>query len=374
MYRETTQFSLIIFILCLFTAGVVWAAEASSEIYDSAVEQARGALSGMNPAVARSALQQAQSEAKSKEQKEEVQRLEQCTDLIEEYLRTMSNFAQNCTTTEIKLSETDYARIVDTSANHITVRAQGVNKHYAINQLSPKFVRLLVGAWYNKTADNKAIFGAFEAFHPKGDLAMARKLWSESSLDKSMLQELNVPRAAAIPGSSQPDTRLAIPSSEEIAGGKEFVKKKFASQLARATDDAQKARMALLLVKNAADKRFTPAQSFAALEMAEEFATGLPQISPLYDVWETKERLFKTSSYKKRLELCKSIKAESADKAACKDYAASVGKQLAQCGESGRYDDAKALIPLAKELARRGEIPALKRYVLQAEKFLENQK
>ena len=134
--------SALFVLVALCWTGVSYA---NIEAYDNAVEDVRGYLAGMNPELARASLKEALRHATDRYQKTEIARLDECINLIEDYLSAMSNFCANNTLDEIKLSDTEFVKIVEMKKDHVTVRSQGVNKTYQINQMSPKFVRILVG-------------------------------------------------------------------------------------------------------------------------------------------------------------------------------------------------------------------------------------
>lgn len=347
---------------------------ADEEAYYNAVEDARGYLAGMNPEMARAALKDASKHAKDNSKKIEIARLEECTNLIEDFLDTMSNFCANNTRDEIKLSDTDFAKIVEMTKDHVTVRAQGVNKTYRINQLSPKFVRILVGGKsYNASRANQEVFGAFEAFHPKGDRELARKLWTAAKMSNQMLEELDEPRVPPIIQRG-PDKRIAIPSDEELEKGMEFVKTKYAKFIENADTPQTKVKLSNQLIQAAAkNKSMTPGQKMACFKIAEQQVKDLIQISPRYDVLEQKEKVFKTRTFRQRFDLVSKANADPSDPAACKDIAAAAGKLLFECGENNRFDEAKQIIPLAKTAAQVSGNSKLYKYADQAEKYLEAQ-
>ena len=349
------------------------AALANVEAYDNAVEDVRGYLAGMNPEMARASLKDALKHATDRYQKTEIARLDECINLIEDYLSAMSNFCANNQLDEIKLSETEFVKIVEMKKDHITVRSQGVNKTYLINQLSPKFVRILVGKSYNANKDNQAVFGAFEAFHPKGDRALARKLWTASSLDRRMLEELDVPRVPPIIQRG-PDKRLSVPTEEEVEKGMEFVNNKFGKFIDNADTPQAKVKLSNQLVQMASkNKALTPGQKMACFKVAEKQVKDLIQISPRYDVLEQKEKVFKTRTFRQRYELVTAANADPSDPDACRDIAAAAGKLLFDCGENNRFDEAKQIIPLAKTAAQVSGNSKVYKYADQADKYLEAQ-
>ena len=348
---------------------------ANVEAYNNAVEDVRGYLAGMNPEMARASLKDALKHATDRYQKTEIARLEECIYLIEDYLNVMSNFCANnaLDDKEIKLSETDFAKIVEMKKDRVTVRAQGVNKTYQINQLSPKFVRILVGKSYNANKDNQAVFGAFEAFHPKGDRALAEKLWKAAGMSSQMMEELDVPRVPPIIQRG-PDKRLSIPTDEEVAKGMEFVNNKFAKFIDNADTPQAKIKLSNQLIQMAAkNKAMTPGQKMACFKEAEKQVKDILQISPRYDVLEQKEKVFKTRTFRQRYELVVNANADPSDPDACRDIAAAAGKLLFECGETNRFDEAKQIIPLAKTAAQVSGNSKLFKYADQAEKYLEAQ-
>lgn len=356
-------------------AAFCWtnAALANVEAYNNAVEDVRGYLAGMNPAMARASLKEALKHATDRYQKTEIARLDECIYLIEDYLSVMSDYCSKNTLDEIKLSETEFVKIVEMKADHVTVRSQGVNKTYQINQLSPKFVRILVGKSYNASKDNQAVFGTFEAFHPKGDRILAEKLWKAAGMSSQMMEELDVPRVPPIIQRG-PDKRLAIPTDEEVEKGMEFVNNKFSKFIENADTPQAKIKLSNQLIQMASkNKALTPGQKMACFKVAEKQVKDLIQISPRYDVLEQKEKVFKTRTFRQRYELVSSANADPSDPDACKDIAAAAGKLLFDCGENNRFDEAKQIIPLAKTAAQVSGNSKLFKYADQAEKYLEAQ-
>ncbi len=349
------------------------AALANVEAYDNAVEDVRGYLAGMNPEMARASLKDALKHATDRYQKTEIARLDECINLIEDYLSAMSNFCANNQLDEIKLSETEFVKIVEMKKDHITVRSQGVNKTYLINQLSPKFVRILVGKSYNANKDNQAVFGTFEAFHPKGDRALAERLWKAAGMSSQMMEELDVPRVPPIIQRG-PDKRLSVPTEEEVEKGMEFVNNKFGKFIENADTPQAKVKLSNQLIQMASkNKALTPGQKMACFKVAEKQVKDLIQISPRYDVLEQKEKVFKTRTFRQRYELVTAANADPSDPDACRDIAAAAGKLLFDCGENNRFDEAKQIIPLAKTAAQVSGNSKVYKYADQAEKYLEAQ-
>ncbi len=349
------------------------AALANVEAYNNAVEDVRGYLAGMNPEMARASLKEALQHATDRFQKTEIARLEECIYLIEDYLNVMSNFCANNQLDEIKLSETEFVKIVEMKKDHVTVRSQGVNKTYQINQLSPKFVRILVGKSYNANKDNQAVFGTFEAFHPKGDRILAEKLWKAAGMSSQMMEELDVPRVPPIIQRG-PDKRLPVPSDNEVAQGMEFVNNKFGKFIDNADTPQAKIKLSNQLIQMASkNKSLTPGQKMACFKVAEQQVKDILQISPRYDVLDQKEKVFKTRTFRQRYELVSTANADPSDPDACRDIAAAAGKLLFECGETNRFDEAKQIIPLAKTAAQVSGNSKLFKYADQAEKYLEAQ-
>ena len=369
--RLCNKLFLTLFVLASFCCA--GAAFANVEAYNNAVEDVRGYLAGMNPDMARASSKDALKHATDRFQKTEIARLEECIYLIEDYLNVMSNFCANNQLDEIKLSETEFVKVVEMKKDHVTVRSQGVNKTYMINQLSPKFVRILVGKSYNASKDNQAVFGTFEAFHPKGDRVLAEKLWKAAGMSSQMMEELDVPRVPPIIQRG-PDKRLSIPTDEEVEKGMEFVNNKFAKFIDNADTPQAKIKLSNQLIQTASkNKAMTPGQKMACFKVAEQQVKDILQISPRYDVLDQKEKVFKTRTFRQRYELVSNANADPSDPDACKDIAAAAGKLLFECGETNRFDEAKKIIPLAKTAAQVSGNSKLFKYADQAEKYLEAQ-
>ncbi|MBR6436796.1 MAG: hypothetical protein IKS45_09835 [Thermoguttaceae bacterium] len=369
--RLCNKLFLTLFVLASFCCS--GAAFANVEAYNNAVEDVRGYLAGMNPDLARASLKDALKHATDRFQKTEIARLEECIYLIEDYLNVMSNFCANNQLDEIKLSETEFVKVVEMKKDHVTVRSQGVNKTYMINQLSPKFVRILVGKSYNASKDNQAVFGTFEAFHPKGDRVLAEKQWKAAGMSSQMMEELDVPRVPPIIQRG-PDKRLSIPTDEEVEKGMEFVNNKFAKFIDNADTPQAKIKLSNQLIQTASkNKAMTPGQKMACFKVAEQQVKDILQISPRYDVLDQKEKVFKTRTFRQRYELVSNANADPSDPDACKDIAAAAGKLLFECGETNRFDEAKQIIPLAKTAAQVSGNSKLFKYADQAEKYLEAQ-
>ena len=351
------------------------AALANVEAYNNAVEDVRGYLAGMNPEMARASLKDALKHATDRDQKIEIARLDECINLIEDYLNVMSNIGANNSLAdkEIKISDTEFIKVVEMKKEYIILRIQGENKKYQISQLGPKFVRTLVGKSYNASQDNQAVFGTFEAFHPKGDRALAEKLWKAAGMSSQMMEELDVPRVPPIIQRG-PDKRLSIPTDEEVEKGMEFVNNKFAKFIDNADTPQAKIKLSNQLIQTASkNKAMTPGQKMACFKVAEQQVKDILQISPRYDVLDQKEKVFKTRTFRQRYELVSNANADPSDPDACRDIAAAAGKLLFECGETNRFDEAKQIIPLAKTAAQVSGNSKLFKYADQAEKYLEAQ-
>ena len=349
-------------------------AQSDEDQYEDAAEQIRSALSGMNASAAQSALETAKPLAQTPDQQQELRRLEEIVPMIDSYVKWISQIAATCQLTEIKLSDTVFVSVVEMTASEVTVRAEGKNKTYPINQLPPKLVRVMVKGIYDKSADNKAIYGAFEAFHPKGDRALARQLWeqaSKSGLNTSaLIPELDVPRVPPLVILPGQENRLSVPTKDEVAAGLETVLQKYAKQIDKAKTDPMKEKLALILLKTAAkDKKLSPAQRFALLDYIEQLGMELSRPGIACDALAAKSQFYQMNTVRKRLKLITNAQASTKPEKA--QLAQASGTLLQECGMTNRWDDARTLIPIVKKFATEGGVSAMLKLANQAQAYLE---
>jgi hypothetical protein len=82
---------------------------------------------------------------------------------------------------DIPLGDTRIA-IVESSRDHIVLRAAGRNKRFATMELPTSFVIYIADRWFSKkAASSKVLIGSFLAVDPKGDRQRARELWQQAT-------------------------------------------------------------------------------------------------------------------------------------------------------------------------------------------------
>lgn len=370
--RWSFRFHMFFFLLFVgLSCG--WTQEADEQ-YADAVEQVRSALSGMNALAATAALETAKPLAQTDEQKQELKRLEAIVPLIDSYVKWISQISASCQLSEIKLSDTSFVSVVEMTASEVTVRAEGKNKTYSINQLPPKLVRIMVQGIYNKTPDNKAIYGAYEGFHPKGDRELARQLWEQAAKaglnTGSLIPELDVPRVPPLILLPGQENRMAIPSKEETESGLDSVLKKYSKQIEKAKTDPMKEKLAFVLLKPATkDKKMTAAERFALLNYIEQLGRDLSKPAIACEALAAKSQFYQINTVRKRIKLI--LTAEGQTKQENAQLAQVSGSLLQECGLTNRWDDARTLIPLVKKFAAEGGAGAMIKLANQAEAYLE---
>ena len=81
---------------------------------------------------------------------------------------------------ELKVGNT-FVSIVEVSKGRLTIRANGQNRRYPLDELPAGLAVAIANRWFDDRPDNKVYVGAFYFVDPRTDVAEAKRLWEEAA-------------------------------------------------------------------------------------------------------------------------------------------------------------------------------------------------
>jgi hypothetical protein len=74
-----------------------------------------------------------------------------------------------------------FVSIVEMGSGQLTIRANGKNHRYPLNELPAGLAVAIARRWLDDRPDNKVYLGAFYFVDPRTDVAEAKRLWEEAA-------------------------------------------------------------------------------------------------------------------------------------------------------------------------------------------------
>jgi len=210
----------------------------------------------------------------------------------------------------------------------------------------------LAERWFDpKLPANKLYLGAFNLVDPKGDLAVARRLWQQATQQGASADDLmplldQAPKRAKST-ESRPinQAELAAAPSDKVAGpARRAVRVRFQRELAAARSPEQKVTLAATLGE-VADASEDQVEQYALLREACELAASRGELNDVEVAVGALSTRFKIDSLALKIDLLKKA-GDSASREVAGTVAASSLRLAEQVIEGERADLAKRLTPV----------------------------
>ena len=367
---------------------------AKSSAFKNATTEIRAGLAEMDPGYARGKFADADANAQTQPEKDEIVRLKTLTDKIDEYLKWIVSVMSSSDIEEMSI-DGEPVSIIEMGAKGVSVRARGENRDYGLQQLPPKFVEFITKSAVSKSPQNKALLGSYLAMHPKGNRGRAKLLWLEATKGGEdctiLLPELDVApvkligpqtAGAASPqnatGSSAtnaktpmaPSVALSVPNDQQKTAALTKVKLTFASGYA-SDNPKSKETLSEMLLDSTSDAKYSSEEKFVMLEESARLAKEVERPGIAYSAIEMRGKLYVQDTYKERLDLILAAKPDARGKVSQRDVAESSKRLLEEAMQSKKTADAEKLIPILKSSASKSGRVQLIRTALDAERAIK---
>jgi hypothetical protein len=142
---------------------------------------ARKALGERNTQAAKERIAAAERLATSKEQKELVAAFQTLPKYVDGFWEAMREGLKGLEEAgELTVGST-IVSVVEVSTQRLTIRANGQNRRYALDELPAGIAVAIAKKWFDDRPDNKVYLGAFYFVDPRTDVAVAKRLWEEAA-------------------------------------------------------------------------------------------------------------------------------------------------------------------------------------------------
>lgn len=355
--------------------SALWAEESRRAAeYRTAVTDARRWMSKRQLDQAAQSLRLARENARSDEEKQEVERLETLLDYLRQFWQLTIKGAQKLEAgqeIEVELGRMKKikAAVVEPLAAGLTLRVEGVNRLYRWETMPSEIVLALAKRSLAKDNVSKVAMGAFLAVDEKGDPAQARKLWEEAmraGLDiSSLLPELDAAEAAA--------KKPPLPKEDQLQQAEKELKEEYARSFARAVSPAAKEELARKLLADV-QKTSDPLKRFVMLREAGDLAASISEVRMAASAIEQMAELYNVDLIQMKLQMLKKAAEGARSPLHYRDVVLLSLNLADEAVRSRRQADAQAAITLAKEAARNSKSRTLILQSIAAEEKLLGKK
>ena len=143
--------------------------------------QVRAAMSGRNVEAAQRHLEVARKNAQTPEETARVARLQRMLDYLNQFWDGMSQSVASLEAAqELAVMKTRVV-VVESSRQHLIIRAAGKNRRYAIEDIPTVLVLSIVQDCFPDEPWAKALIGTFLTVDPDGDRTRARQYWQQAT-------------------------------------------------------------------------------------------------------------------------------------------------------------------------------------------------
>ncbi len=218
--------------------------------FDNEVLRARGALAARDIPQAQAALKAATALAVTPDQKERHLQIKLLTRYVDGFWNAVrKSMAGLQATDELKVGNTTLS-VVSADENELTLHRPGRNETFTIAKMPSGLATVLAERWFHGDVPaNKIFLGAFQAVDPNGELAEARRLWSEATRAgasaETLMPLLDTPRVPPLGSAANNKAAGAKigegkPDKEALTKAKESFNQKHGPDVRAATDVEKK--------------------------------------------------------------------------------------------------------------------------------------
>lgn len=315
--------------------------------------EARAAMAERQLKLAHEHLTAARAHAQSGDEQAQIDRLETLLHDLTEFWKGMGQILASLQPTEEIAIGEQMAIVVSADARELTIRREGRNETYSLQQLPHELAVALAQARFAKSASSRVLLGAYLAVDPEGDRALARQLWEQAGKEgedvADLLAELGGSGAAA-PSKTAPPADPA-----RLAQAEASMKQSLKTDFEQAGSGLRKAELAKKLLERARTTAETPELQYVMLREACEQAAAAGKAALACLVVDQMARYYTVDEL--------ALKTAALDKAAkaahglqgYKEVAEQTLKLVEQAAAAGRSDEAKRLLAGAMAAAQKAK-------------------
>lgn len=362
--------------LGLVVLAAAWPAQAQETrreaAYKVAVADARRAMSKREMDDASKALKVASENARTDEDRDEIQRLQTLLDYQRQFWQLLIKGAQGMKAGEeveitVQRSRRTKAVLVETLTNGVTLRIEGVNRFFTWKTMPAEVVLALAGRALAKDNASKVALGVFHAMDEKGDRAQARKLWEEASrsgLDLAdLLAELDSQQAA---GAKLPP----VPKDDQLQAAEEALKQEYKRLYARSGIQSYQQELARKLLADGPKVADDDAKRFVMLREARDLGAAAGDLRLAASAIEQMAALYQIDVVRMKLDTLKKASEGARGPQQYRDVVLLCLNLADDAVRARRAPEAKEALAVAAEAARNSKSRALMQQVAAAEEKL----
>lgn len=362
--------------LGLVVLAAAWPAQAQETrreaAYKVAVADARRAMSKREMDDASKALKVASENARTDEDRDEIQRLQTLLDYQRQFWQLLIKGAQGMKAGEeveitVQRSRRTKAVLVETLTNGVTLRIEGVNRFFTWKTMPAEVVLALAGRALAKDNASKVALGVFHAMDEKGDRAQARKLWEEASrsgLDLAdLLAELDSQQAA---GAKLPP----VPKDDQLQAAEEALKQEYKRLYARSGIQSYQQELARKLLADGPKVADDDAKRFVMLREARDLGAAAGDLRLAASAIEQMAALYQIDMVRMKLDTLKKASEGARGPQQYRDVVLLCLNLADDAVRARRAPEAKEALAVAAEAARNSKSRALMQQVAAAEEKL----
>lgn len=342
--------------------------------FRTAVADARRWMGKRQLDEAAQSLRLARENARSDQEKAEVERLESLLDYLRQFWQWTIKGAQKLEAgQEIEVEVSRYRRIkvavVEVVPGGLRLRVEGVNRLYRWETMPTELVLALAKRSLAKDNVSKVVIGAFLAVDEKGDRAQARKLWEEAlqaGLDIGhLLAELGAAEAAA--------KKPPLPHQSQLQEAEKVVREQYARWYARAKTVMGKRELARKLLADV-QKTTDPLVQLVMLQEARELAASACELQMASSAIEQIAQQYEVDLLQMKLQMLKTAVQAARAPLQYRDVVLMSLNLAEEAVRNRRSAEIQAAIQLAKQAARNSKSRTLMTQTLATEAKLLGKK
>jgi hypothetical protein len=218
-----------------------------------ALAETRRSMSEHDLAAAQRHLETADAQARTPEERAELDRLETLLGHLVEFWKAMRRIVAGLEATETLAVGETFVAVVEADAEQLTIQVEGRPRTYQIDRLPFPVVQSLADTKFAADAATKVIVGTYYLVDPDGDPVRARRLWTEAAQQgidvEDLIPELRLWTGPSAARRASTQQRTAPPTDQrKLQDAERAVQERFQADYAEATGIAAKARLATKLL------------------------------------------------------------------------------------------------------------------------------
>jgi len=369
--------------LLLATAGLLWLAAGEpagaqvsgrSSRYKVAVADARRAMSKRELDDASKALKVASGNARSKEDKSEVDRLEMMLDYLHRFWQLLAKGTEEMEAGEelkVKLGRSRKVEMayVESVAGGARFQVEGSTRLFRWKTMPTELILALADESLAKHKTSDVALGAFLATDQKGDRKRARELWeraTRSGVDVA-------PLLAELDSAGATEGKLPAPPEEkDLKAAEEAVKQKYGWQYRHADTPDEQLKLARKLLADGPRVTDDDARRYFMLREARDLAAAAGELRVAAAAIEQMADFYQVDLLKTKIEMLRKASEGARGPKQFRDVVLMCLNLAEEARQGRRTSDARQAVQIATEAARNSKSRALMQQAAAAERKLRS--